>query len=340
MPSFDATNGTDTEGAVALDKLTIASPNASLGYPYQPTPEGVLNDAIAFLGIATSEYGFVDLGCGKGRTLIAATKLGFATVEGVEFAAELVEIARQNLSTVGLADVRVIGGDAAQYGFPQKKLVVYVFNAFAGPVLESVLRNLLAADLENFYLVYRNPSDPDLLHDCDALTYLGSPPTRGGPDGVHVWTRASSEALLRRAARPPRVSFSLFADQRLEPFQAVWGNTGPTRCHSLAVRISYRRQAPIVAHAIVCAFELASPPDPELLRRARLAQSKHFAAFDYLPEPKEPREVCVSELKVRFEREVTVARIGLARWSNAGPITILDCKIKLHASPLSEPLRK
>jgi hypothetical protein len=98
------------------------------------------------------------------------------------------------------------------------------------------------------------------------------------------------------------------------------------------VRVKYRRREPIVAHALVCAFDFAPPVEPSLLRRARLAQSRYFAAFDYLPEPKfEQDGVCVSELRVRFEDEVTVSRIALARWSNSGPITLVDCRVKLRA---------
>ena len=98
------------------------------------------------IGRPLTDYTFIDIGCGKGRTLILALDYGFRNVVGVEFAAELVAIARANLASRGLdtnANVTVLQEDATQYEFPGGPLVVYLYNPFGPEVFRKVLDNLL-----------------------------------------------------------------------------------------------------------------------------------------------------------------------------------------------------
>jgi SAM-dependent methyltransferase len=100
VDDFDSRYGTDTATVLPLWRLANRSPNLKYGYRYQASPENNLETVMEFIGQPASRFAFVDLGSGKGRTLIIATKLGFRSVTGVEFAQELVRIAKKNLAIV------------------------------------------------------------------------------------------------------------------------------------------------------------------------------------------------------------------------------------------------
>jgi len=73
---FDAIHGTDTSAWEPLWKLTIDSPNARFGVRYQPTAERDIEEALALINPSLESTTFIDLGCGKGRALLIAAKLG------------------------------------------------------------------------------------------------------------------------------------------------------------------------------------------------------------------------------------------------------------------------
>jgi hypothetical protein len=81
---------------------------------------------------------------------VLAAELPFRRVIGVEFSRELHEVALANVERVrhrGVpprADrIASLWLDAAQFEFPLEPLVVHLYNPFFGPVLDSVLRNVV-----------------------------------------------------------------------------------------------------------------------------------------------------------------------------------------------------
>ena len=133
--SFDLKFGTDTSGIVPLWGLKGTSPNAVFGVRYEATNDEELEWVIGLLQEDFSSFTFIDLGCGKGRTLIVASRLGFGKVVGVEFAPGLAETARKNLAGLALHDVVIVQADAVDFSFPNSDLIVYLFNPFSGEVL-------------------------------------------------------------------------------------------------------------------------------------------------------------------------------------------------------------
>lgn len=96
---FDMKYGVDTESWSKLDKLDIDSVNKKYGVMYKPSKVRALRKLFSNIKpIIQQNSVFVDLGCGKGRTLLIASEFGFKAVRGVEFAHELCEIARRNFS--------------------------------------------------------------------------------------------------------------------------------------------------------------------------------------------------------------------------------------------------
>ena len=186
---FDRRHGTDTSNIELLWKFKIDSPNARFGARYQATDEQMLVDAVSFLPEPPQSFTFIDLGCGKGRTLLVASKLGFRLVIGVEFAHELANIARTNLAKMGFANAVVVDADAADFQFPQTNMVVYLYNPFSIEVMRKVLANLRQSGAKRLYVIYRAPECADLFDSSGFLDRLGSPP--GRPD-IQIWEAAAS----------------------------------------------------------------------------------------------------------------------------------------------------
>jgi predicted RNA methylase len=178
---FDLIHGTDTAGDVPLWRLSIRSAYARCGIRYQATHANDLKEAIAFLEEDPSTFTFIDLGCGKGRMLLVAQQLGFKRVIGVEFADELVAIAKNNLSIVMADKSAVIGGDAVEFQFPVGDLVVFLFNPFGEEVMVHVIENL-RKHVGKLYVIYRHAKCAHLFDATDFLTRMGSPLS-----GIVIW---------------------------------------------------------------------------------------------------------------------------------------------------------
>lgn len=156
---FDTAFKIDTWREVPLWRLHVASENASYGSKYQTTDPDVFLDAIRRVPADLRDFTFIDLGCGKGRTLILAAKQGFLKVIGVEFSPELAAIARQNVSQVGVS-AEIIEDDAARFRFADSNLLIYMYNPFGKSVMHSVIANLLdwrGRHSSQAFLVYINP---------------------------------------------------------------------------------------------------------------------------------------------------------------------------------------
>ena len=66
--------------------------------PYQPTDAGLFQEMMAILPIDFREFTFVDLGSGKGRTLLMASEYPFRRIVGVEILPELHRAAEENIA--------------------------------------------------------------------------------------------------------------------------------------------------------------------------------------------------------------------------------------------------
>jgi SAM-dependent methyltransferase len=183
---FDLRNGTDTSGIEPLWRFMIHSPNARFGVRYEPTDEHALVDAINFLHEDLQTLTFIDLGCGKGRPLLVAAKLGFKEVIGVEFARELVEIARENLAKMQIANAVVMHTDAADFHFPSSPMIVYIYNSFSQNVMHKVVANLRESDSKRLYVIYRAAECAEVFDSSGFLGRLGSPPARRD---IQIWGR-------------------------------------------------------------------------------------------------------------------------------------------------------
>lgn len=145
--------------------------------PYQPTEPGLFREMMESLGIDEVQYAFIDLGSGKGRTLLMASEYKFRRILGVELLPELNQIAQENIREFmneehGCARVESLCQDARFFVFPQGPLLIYLFNPFLECGLAQVVRNLeqsLQDSLRPVIVLYHNPLLANVLDGSRAF---------------------------------------------------------------------------------------------------------------------------------------------------------------------------
>jgi SAM-dependent methyltransferase len=111
---------------------------------YVPISYSALIPVLESAGVGPSTHIF-DYGCGAGRVLVTAVKLGTASATGVEFQANLVKQARANLNSVKILSntrTKVIEGEAVNYIVPPETNLVFFFNPFIGKTLQAVIERI------------------------------------------------------------------------------------------------------------------------------------------------------------------------------------------------------
>ncbi len=138
----------------------------ALTSPYQPTDPALFREMMECLGIRDwSRFTFIDLGSGKGRTLLMAAEYPLQKIIGVELLPELHEIAQRNVRDFRPAgsQCRIIEarcGDARSFEFPPEPTILYLFNPLPQTGLEAVIANIadsLQTHPRPLYVIYHNP---------------------------------------------------------------------------------------------------------------------------------------------------------------------------------------
>jgi SAM-dependent methyltransferase len=144
--------------------------------PYQPTESVLFHEMIEALREQSQldfrDFTFIDLGSGKGRTLLMASDYPFRRVVGVELLPELHRTARENLSeykseTQKCFALESICADATEFPFPLEPTVLFLFNPFPEAGLRRMIGGLERSVREHpraVYVVYHNP---ELGHALD-----------------------------------------------------------------------------------------------------------------------------------------------------------------------------
>lgn len=181
---YDRRHGVHTAPEILLNRLTIDSPNAKLGGAYSGTEPKYFREVLADLEIDAEQFTFIDFGSGMGRALFLAAEQPFKRIIGVEFAAELNEIAEKNIQNFHSAEqkcfnIKSVCQDATQFDLPDGPLVCYFFNPFEREVFEDVIRNIersLEKTPREIYVLYTNPMHDDLFQDNATFEPVGSGP--------------------------------------------------------------------------------------------------------------------------------------------------------------------
>ncbi|MFW8692391.1 MULTISPECIES: class I SAM-dependent methyltransferase [Mesorhizobium] len=147
---WDRRHRVDTAGSIQLGALNVIGPHRAMGNEAVCTSPRTFDFIMKSLPRDLHNHTFIDIGSGKSRTLLLASQYPFAEIIGVEFARELVDIARSNIErfrdpSQKCRALSVVEADAAAYDFPQVPLVVYFYNPFSKDVFDIVLMNLVSS---------------------------------------------------------------------------------------------------------------------------------------------------------------------------------------------------
>ncbi len=151
---FDLEHGVQTQALIPSNRLWTGHAHDLYSVLYCPTPPSVVRASIdawrSTLIVSDpplEKYMFFDLGAGMGRIVMIASLYPFEAVIGVEMNPGLVEQARRNL-TIWLqtprscSQLEVFQGDATEFPWPAKPLLIYMFYPFEAPVVVELLRTL------------------------------------------------------------------------------------------------------------------------------------------------------------------------------------------------------
>ena len=153
--------------------------------PYQPTEPALFHEMLSTLArdfdLNFGDFTFLDLGSGKGRTLLMASDYPFRRIVGVELLPALDRIAQENLrgyrnESQKCFALQSLCADATAFPFPDVPLVVYLFNPFP----ESGLRRMAASFDQSLraiprpaYVLYHNPLLEHVLIEIGSLCKVG-----------------------------------------------------------------------------------------------------------------------------------------------------------------------
>jgi SAM-dependent methyltransferase len=171
--AFDIRHGTNTHLRVPKTQSTGVGADFEDGVLYVASLTSVVQDTLAaaesaFGEVRFREAQFIDLGCGKGKTLLVyAMRYGrrakYAAV-GIEYEPGLCEIARSNARKLAPSGQGIqVHCDSAlnvERYINGAQLVVYLYNPFGGQTLRSVLAVLAKY---RHVLIYVDPVERHLL---------------------------------------------------------------------------------------------------------------------------------------------------------------------------------
>ena len=147
---------------------------ALTGHEYYPSEPWLFEQIMQALPVRFPDFLFIDLGSGKGRSLMMASDYPFRRILGVEYLPGLHRIAQENIARYTserqqCRQIELVCQDASDFEFPAEPTVLYLFNPFPEPVFARVLdrvRNSLEKNPRPFFIAYRFLEYERLLSDC------------------------------------------------------------------------------------------------------------------------------------------------------------------------------
>ncbi len=175
---FDFDYGVDTTWATVSLRTRIRE--LLSGSQYQPSEPDLFHQILNAIPANPEGFTFIDLGSGKGRTLLMASDSPFRRIVGVELLPELDAIARNNIQRYHAEQQKCFAiesraGDAREFVFPDEPTVLYLFNPFPEHVLLEVLDNFhrsLSDGPRRAFVIYHNLVHERLFADSDWLRPL------------------------------------------------------------------------------------------------------------------------------------------------------------------------
>lgn len=140
----------------------LSAGNQSDNFHYQGASYTFLEDLFKKLNQEYQGYCVYDIGCGKGRALFVAEKMGFNTLIGIDINSTLIQVAEKNLRTYlhkrsdshFTFSVQNALSMNTSNGGPS---IFFLFNPFSDKILKPFLHRIKEQTSIPFIIVYLNP---------------------------------------------------------------------------------------------------------------------------------------------------------------------------------------
>ena len=161
--------GIDSTGADELGALKRKGVDITHATIYMPASYDLLEAVFNRLKNEKLSH-FIDIGCGKGRTMAVAAYHGFNKVSGIDFSKELCQAAVENLEKVKLKlpflKFQVVNNDAFYYELPKDVDCIFLFNPFDELIMSGVVKNIEHQRKQagkDVFIIYLNPLHKQLF---------------------------------------------------------------------------------------------------------------------------------------------------------------------------------
>ena len=150
---FDERYGMDTSGLIGGGSLAVGHRHDAYITGYAGISPSRFEAAIerwrdTISPARLEDYTFIDLGCGKGRAVLLASRLPFREVIGIELNPQLAAIAQRNADhwrNLGeqVSPIRICVADATEPDLPNGPSLLFLYNSFSKPLVCRLADNLV-----------------------------------------------------------------------------------------------------------------------------------------------------------------------------------------------------
>ena len=164
---FDRRWGTDTTSPLSTSKYNIDAELVGHAVSYSASPDRIFVRFLRQQELDYSDFTFIDLGCGKGRTLLLASEFSFKKIIGVEIEPAVHAICMANIATylknskVSRPPIEALCTNAGDFDFPAGNIFLYLFNPFDEYIMTQVahkLRQAIESSARLIRIVYFHPN--------------------------------------------------------------------------------------------------------------------------------------------------------------------------------------
>ena len=167
---FDRKYGVDTTLPLELNEYSRKD-LVQHAISYSCTPVNVFNRLMKGQGLDFSTYTYIDLGSGKGRTLLLASFFPFKRIIGIEFEPTLHAVCERNIASLCQKKskqgppMRSVCADAGTYDLPEGNLLLYMANPFDGQIMARVNSKIIQSlnSARHIRIVYFHPNQLEIL---------------------------------------------------------------------------------------------------------------------------------------------------------------------------------
>ncbi len=169
---FDMKHKINTSSWLDTPDFEEKPENLEHGVKYRASATSEVLRALNFVKskIDTSEYGFYDMGCGKGKVLcITGSKYTFKERVGIDYYMPFINTAKENLARCNVKGTKTHYMDMTKFTEFQKKAVIYMYNPADDYILSKVIENI-EHFVDHAIIIYNKPIHANLLQHWETLS--------------------------------------------------------------------------------------------------------------------------------------------------------------------------